>query len=28
MPLGRLVVEIAKQRRAVDPASMVVNLDL
>lgn len=26
--LGRLVAEIAQQRRAVDPASMVVNLDL
>ena len=26
--LGRLVAEIAQQRRAIDPASMVVNLDL
>jgi hypothetical protein len=26
--LGRLVAEMAQQRRAVDPASMVVNLDL
>ncbi len=26
--LGRLVAEISQQRRAVDPASMVVNLDL
>lgn len=27
-PLGRLVAEIAQKRRAVDPASMVVNVDL
>jgi hypothetical protein len=26
--LGRLVAEMAQQRRAVDPATMVVNLDL
>lgn len=26
--LGRLVAEISQQRRAVDPATMVVNLDL
>ena len=26
--LGRLVAEISQQRRAVDPASMVVNVDL
>ncbi len=26
--LGRLVAEVAQQRRAVDPATMVVNLDL
>jgi len=26
--LGRLVAEISQQRRAADPASMIVNLDL
>ena len=26
--LGRLVAELAQQRRSVDPASMLVNLDL